>query len=110
MYVINCEFSQDEPLTADEIQEVQLALNQMNMEFKTELKEAKHNKKTPEECQRLIDEHKAGMEEMQSLLEKEKDRMQAALMAKLEARKNKQKVRPILTLSLAAWYQTTAVL
>ena len=83
-------------MTADEIQEVQLALNQMNMEFKTELKEAKHNKKTPEECQRLIDEHKAGMEEMQSLLEKEKDRMQAALMAKLEARKNKQKVRVML--------------
>ncbi len=60
------------------------------MDLKAEVREAKQSKKSTEEYQELIDEHKTGMEEMQQQLEEEKERMQKKLLEKLKARKDKK--------------------
>ncbi len=76
-------------MTSDEIKELQLALNQKAVDFRQELAEARKTKSS-EEVKKIIAEHQKEMESSQQQLDKEKDRMQAALMAKLEARKQKR--------------------
>ena len=84
---------QEDPMTADDLQELQLALSQLKMDFKTELKDAKQTKTSQEEIKAMIDVHKTGMDGMQQQLEKEKKRMQDALILKLEARKQAKEVK-----------------
>ncbi|PIK44853.1 putative trichohyalin [Apostichopus japonicus] len=80
----------EENLSADEVKELQLALNQRAISFKDELKDAK-TKMSAGDCQRMIDRHRSEMEEMQSQLDEERDRMRQQLMTKLNQRKKTTK-------------------
>ena len=79
-------------MSADEVKDLQLALNQKAMDFKKQMKDSK-DKLSPDETQRLIDEHRREMDLLQEQLDAEKERMRRVLMDKLEARRRKgQKV------------------
>ncbi|XP_022090398.1 uncharacterized protein LOC110979145 [Acanthaster planci] len=82
-----------EPLSADEVKDLQLALNQKAMDFKKQLKDAKGTL-SPDETQRLIDEHRREMDALQEQLDAEKERMRRVLIDKLEARRRSGKGEP----------------
>lgn len=90
-------------LSADEVKELQLALNQRAISFKDELKDAK-TKMSAGDCQRMIDRHRSEMEEMQSQLDEERDRMRQQLMTKLNQRKKITKVRTKTALLCVSYY------
>ncbi|XP_038077461.1 uncharacterized protein LOC119745286 [Patiria miniata] len=77
-----------DPLSADEVKDLQLALNQKAMDFKKRSKDAKGTM-SADDTQRLIDEHKREMDLLQEQLDAEKERMRRVLMDKLEARRRK---------------------
>ena len=77
------------PLSSDEVRELQLALNQKAVNFRQELADARKSKSS-EEVKKIMEAYQKEMEMAQQQLDREKERMQAGLMAKLEARKQRR--------------------
>ena len=90
MYFSNFPFQESpNPLSSEEVKELQLALNQKAVNFRQELADARKSKSS-EEVKKIMEAHQKEMEMAQQQLDREKERMQARLMAKLEGRKQRK--------------------
>ena len=81
-------------MSADEVKELQLALNQKAMDFKKKLKDSKGSLSSAE-TEKLIKEHRLEMDHLQEQLDAEKERMRRVLMEKMEARKRKKRGKQV---------------
>ncbi|XP_071805192.1 uncharacterized protein [Asterias amurensis] len=86
----NKEMQDGDAMSADEVKELQLALNQKAMDFKKKLKDSKGSLSSAE-MEKLIKEHRLEMDHLQEQLDAEKERMRRVLMEKMEARKRKKR-------------------